>query len=102
MTETKPFCRRCLLEDMPSQATLASSIRDLIALLPEQQRASQEEQQRRLAQCRACDALRSGMCALCGCYVELRAAKARMGCPALPPRWVPEAVHHQEGSESHG
>ena len=89
MTEPKPFCRRCLLEDMPSQAALAANIRDLIALLPENQRASREETERRLAICRDCDQLRSGMCALCGCYVELRAAKARMGCPALPPRWEP-------------
>ena len=89
MTEPKPFCRRCLLEDMPSQAALAASIRELIALLPESRLAPREETERRLEQCRACDQLRSGMCALCGCYVELRAAKARMGCPALPPRWKP-------------
>ena len=89
MTEPKPFCRRCLLEDMPSQAALAASIRDLIALLPEDKRAPREETARRLRQCRDCDQLRSGMCALCGCYVELRAAKGRMGCPALPPRWAP-------------
>ena len=87
MTEPKPICRRCLLEDMPSQAALAASIRDLIALLPEDKRTPREETSRRLAICRDCDQLRSGMCALCGCYVELRAAKARMGCPALPPRW---------------
>ena len=89
MTEPKPFCRRCLLEDMPSQAALAASIRDLIALLPEDKRAPREETARRLRQCRDCDQLRSGMCALCGCYVELRAAKAAMGCPALPSRWEP-------------
>ena len=47
------------------------------------------ETSRRLAICRDCDQLRSGLCALCGCYVELRAAKGRMGCPALPPRWEP-------------
>ena len=89
MTEPKPICRRCLLEDMPSQAALAASIRDLIALLPEDKLTPREETSRRLAICRDCDQLRSGMCALCGCYVELRAAKGRMGCPALPPRWEP-------------
>ena len=89
MTEPKPICRRCLLEDMPSQAALAASIRDLIALLPEDKRTPREETSRRLAICRDCDQLRSGMCALCGCYVELRAAKACMGCPALPSRWEP-------------
>ena len=68
MTEPKPICRRCLLEDMPSQAALAASIRDLIALLPEDKRAPREETSRRLAICRDCDQLRSGLCALCGCF----------------------------------
>ena len=36
MMEKKPFCRRCLLADMPSEAQLAKSIRELIDLLPEE------------------------------------------------------------------
>ena len=84
---TKPFCRRCLLEDMPSQAELARSVRELVDMLPEENRAPEAERLRRLALCRACDHLIDGMCALCGCYVELRAAKRRMGCPDVPGRW---------------
>ena len=84
---TKPFCRRCLLEDMPSQAELARSVRELVDMLPEEQRAPEDERQRRLARCRTCDHLLDGMCALCGCYVELRAAKKRMICPDVPGRW---------------
>ena len=42
MMEKKPFCRRCLLEDMPDEAALAKSIRELIDLLPEDKRAPEE------------------------------------------------------------
>ena len=84
----QPFCRRCLLEDMPSQAELARSVRELVDLLPEENRAPEEERLRRLDLCRSCDHLLDGMCALCGCYVELRAAKKRMACPDVPGRWA--------------
>ena len=87
MSAAKPFCRRCLLEDMPSEAELAQSIRELIDLLPEHMRTPAQITAARLAACRACDRLHSGMCTLCGCYVELRAAKAPMHCPDIPARW---------------
>ena len=83
----KPFCRRCLLEDMPSEAALMENIRDLIALLPAEKRAADDVRASRLKQCRLCDHLNDGTCALCGCFVELRAAKAFMRCPQVPPRW---------------
>ena len=83
----KPFCRRCLLEDMPSQAQLAASIRELIDLLPPERRAEPETVAQRLSACRACGCLIDGMCALCGCYVELRSAKRAMTCPDVPDRW---------------
>ena len=87
MMEKKPFCRRCLLADMPSEAQLAQSIRELIDLLPEEKRAGTEETERRLKFCRQCDHLQNGMCVLCGCYVELRAAKRLMKCPDVPNKW---------------
>ena len=87
MMEKKPFCRRCLLEDMPDEAALAKSIRELIDLLPEEKRASADVNAQRLSICRECDQLQNGMCALCGCYVELRTAKAYMKCPFVPKKW---------------
>ena len=83
----KPFCRRCLLEDMPSEAALMQNIRDLIALMPEEQRADDALRMQRLRLCRECDHLNDGTCALCGCFVELRTAKARQRCPQVPARW---------------
>ena len=84
---TQPFCR-CLLEDLPSAAELATSIRELIAQLPPERRAPEETVQIRLDACRACSHLADGLCALCGCYVELRAAKQPSRCPELPDRWA--------------
>lgn len=88
MDELKPKpCRRCLLADMPDEAALAKNMQELIALLPEEKRADEPERLRRLAQCKACDHLNRGTCALCGCFVELRAAKKAMRCPAVPAKW---------------
>ena len=85
--QVKPFCRRCLLEDMPSEAALMENIRDLISLLPQEQRADDELRVQRLSHCRSCDHLADGTCALCSCFVELRSAKLRMRCPHVPPKW---------------
>ena len=72
---------------MPSEAALMENIRDLIALLPDEQRAGDELRAQRLSCCRECGHLADGTCALCGCFVELRAAKARMRCAHVPPKW---------------
>ena len=85
--ETRAFCRRCLLEDMPSEAALLQSVRELIALLPEESRVPESLRTVRLAKCRACNHLNGGTCALCGCFVELRTAKARLSCPDVPSKW---------------
>ncbi len=88
--ETRRVCRRCLLGDMPDTSELSRVIAERIALLPEEARASAETVARRLAVCRGCEYLTNGGCALCGCYVELRTAKAALRCPDVPPRWLPE------------
>lgn len=86
MDVRKP-CLRCLLQDMPDEAALAKNMQELIALLPEEKRAPDAVRADRLTACKACDHLNRGMCALCGCYVELRAAKKNMRCPAVPGKW---------------
>ena len=76
-----PPCR-CLLGDFPEGKELAELIADYVASLPEEFRAAPEEISRRLNVCRDCAEL------------EARAAKAGMGCPAVPPRWeaVPPSI----------
>lgn len=78
------FCR-CLLSDFWPE--LHASVAEAVALLDEEEKAPPELYDARLECCRACAHLRNGTCALCGCYVESRAAKRRLKCPDLPPRW---------------
>ena len=72
---------------MPDQRELAEIIRDRIAAMPEEQRADEATVSARLEACRACDRLTNGTCGLCGCYVELRAAKRAQRCPDVPGKW---------------
>lgn len=74
------ICRRCLLADMEGDE-LYRSVQERIALLDESARADGEVCKARLEVCKGCDDLTNGMCALCGCFVELRAAKKDMRCP---------------------
>ena len=83
-------CPRCLAGDLPDGKALEALIRERVADIPPEERVTEEIRGRRLACCRACDALFSGTCAACGCYVEIRAARAGLGCPAVPPRWPAE------------
>lgn len=80
-------CRRCLLAAMEAERPLFALMREWIDALPEENRTAPGAYRTRLAACQACDALVNGMCGLCGCYVELRAAKANQRCPGLPARW---------------
>ena len=54
------------------------------------------EYRRRLALCKGCGELANGICAQCGCFVELRAAKRQNRCPAFPPRWEGMAAAQED------
>jgi hypothetical protein len=75
---------------MEEEKPLYLLMREWLSALPAEERASRARYEARLAACRACDRLSDGLCAVCGCYVELRAAKARLSCPDSPPRWARE------------
>ena len=83
---TQPPCKRCLLAQIDPQG-VAESVRRRIAALPEEEKTDPAEYQQRLAHCTACDMLTDGLCGICGCYVELRAAKSALHCPQSPPFW---------------
>ena len=53
MNGPQRLCRKCLLQDLPDEVELAESIRELIALLPDEQRADAETIRIRLNACRA-------------------------------------------------
>ncbi len=81
-----PICRRCLLRDL-DDGSYARTVEEYIAAIPPRQKASSEEYEKRLSLCRECSRLVSGMCSLCGCFVEARAAKASQHCPDTPSHW---------------
>ncbi len=85
------FCRKCLLREMMENGALAESYRNMyerIELMDAELKCEGGAYEERLAQCKSCDNLLDGMCRLCGCYVELRAAVKKNSCPATPKRWI--------------
>ena len=87
MSAENRVCRRCLLAEMGDDPYFRS-IAAYIASLPERIRTPEPEYSRRLAACKGCGELVNGICAQCGCFVELRAAKKQNRCPAYPPKWT--------------
>ena len=87
-SETKSLrvCRKCL----PYAETREEFFQKLEAYidnLAEEDRADQEHYEARLKACAQCPNLSDGMCVLCGCYVELRAALKLRRCPDVVRRW---------------
>lgn len=79
-------CRRCLLKDLTDSDYFANVYEYIDSLLPEV-RTPPPEYERRLDTCRSCDHLVNGMCRLCGCFVEVRAAKRRNHCADSASFW---------------
>lgn len=79
MTMAQTRCRKCLLNQ--DSGALYQSVQELIAALPQSQRAQPPVYQSRLEVCRSCERLQNGMCLSCGCFVQVRAAKAGEHCP---------------------
>ena len=80
------ICRRCLLDDMDEDEYI-KSLKDYIAAYPEDKKADEDIIARRLAACKECTHLANGMCAKCGCYVELRCLKKEAVCADYPQKW---------------
>ena len=83
---SRPLCKKCFFEEIDPKG-IFSEIKDLISVIPQDQRADENEYRRRLNICGACEFLGEGTCGKCGCFVELRAAKLRMGCPHEKHYW---------------
>ena len=72
-------CRRCLLKEGQGD-DLYRSVMEYVESIPAEEKASQREYKRRLEVCKTCGHLTNGMCRLCGCFVEVRAAKISQRC----------------------
>ncbi len=81
MDVNKRVCKRCLIREMAGQEKIYETIQRMIADLPETERAPKALREERLSACKQCERLTDGMCAACGCYVELRATIADQTCP---------------------
>lgn len=79
-------CKRCLLKDIAPEEYL-DHMRIYLSGLSEDKKADEKLYQERLSDCETCDSLNDGVCKICGCFVEYRAAIKENYCPSLHPRW---------------
>jgi len=77
---------RWLVRDSDDEE-MKESIREYVEGLDEEVRTPTEEYEERLNACKKCVNLREGHCSLCGCMVEIRAAKKEKHCSAIQSRW---------------
>ena len=87
-------CRKCLLATT-DQGDVYATVQAYIAAISPALKTTPAVYERRLAACQTCCHLISGMCVLCGCYVELRAAKKAQTCVESATRWPTD--EEQEG-----
>ena len=80
-TANTRICKRCLTREMADAEKHFENLYAYIAGLDDGIKTEKALYEKRLGMCRECDLLFQGMCRACGCYVELRAAVARRGCP---------------------
>ena len=85
-SELRRFCRKCLTREM-EQTEYFRTLHEYIAHLDADLKVDDEVYEERLALCKQCEKLYQGMCRICGCYVELRAAMKIRACPDVPARW---------------
>lgn len=80
------LCKKCLLREMPEE-DIYKDMYEYLARLPQEDKAEKELYEQRLQICKECEMLLSGMCRLCGCFVEMRAAIKKRSCPGAPQKW---------------
>lgn len=82
----KRICRRCLTKEMPD-AQYYQNMYDYINNLDKEIKTPESTYLQRLASCKECTHLLNGMCRICGCFVEMRAAVNKNCCPAIHKKW---------------
>lgn len=82
----KRICKKCFLKDFAPDEYL-DSMRVYLQGLEDEVKADEETYRERLLHCEECDKLNEGICRICGCFVEYRAAIKIKKCPDIRPRW---------------
>ncbi len=80
-SQSRRYCRKCLTREMAGQEEYFKNLQEYIANIEPELKAPEAVYEERLAVCKDCDLLLEGMCRVCGCYVELRAAMNKNACP---------------------
>lgn len=86
MNHSQRICKKCLLEEIAEEDFL-KNMRQYIRGLDPEIKTGEQEYQSRLALCKECDSLINGMCRICGCFVEYRAAVKTNRCPEMRKKW---------------
>ncbi|OOM75150.1 DUF6171 family protein [Clostridium sp. BL-8] len=80
------ICRRCLLDEI-FEVNEYKNMQEYIRNIDKHIKTEDDEYKRRLNICRECDNLVNGMCKICGCFVEMRAAVKKNYCPGIRNKW---------------
>ena len=92
------FCRKCFITEMKRQGISEETYKAMlerIERMDPELRCTKEVYEERLDACKKCEYLVEAMCALCGCFVESRAAVKANSCPAEPKRWDAEVAEEE-------
>ena len=73
-------CKKCLLLEAGEKAAF-ETVSDYLETVSKDLLVDKAVYNSRLALCKGCDFLISGMCLKCGSYVEIRAALNNKDCP---------------------
>jgi hypothetical protein len=85
--DSRRGCERCLLRELPDKEYFRR-ISEYIKNIPLELRTNEKAYSKRLEECKKCEYLLNGMCRMCGCFVEIRAATAKRYCPDKVNRWA--------------
>ena len=86
MSEKLRVCRKCLPRT-ETREEYFEKLSDYVKRMDEDLKVDQETYEKRLALCSECKNYLDGMCRLCGCFVELRAAQKIKKCPDIQVKW---------------
>lgn len=97
MSRELRVCRKCLPRQELDRDYFDNLAR-YIERMDEALKVDQDTYEARLSICGKCERLINGMCRLCGCFIELRAAQRVRRCPDIPAKW--DAVRGIEEEDS--
>ena len=73
--------KHCLVSELDEKEAYENMF-TYIAQLDEEIKAENPLYEERLQTCKACSSLQNGVCRVCGCFVEMRAAVRTNKCPS--------------------